>query len=454
MLRLPRATTATTACDVLLLLHKSKPRPAANSANWSSSRPRAICYPGHYLDTISTISTNSSLPSLTISSSLSSHLGCFHASSCSPTISTPSIHTPTTTTTPFPSSDAPPLLSRLSFITSSTTTNTTPMPTPGLNASLSSARGRIRAASPGTTSALFKKQRTGFPRHGSSSTNTNNNDNSTSSTAENPSGQDNTNNNSKSSGSKDNTTANDHPDLPSSSYAPSSPLPPRPVELRNMSDAEISKYLKQNHDRLFQNNKAWADEQRSRDPNFFVNLSAGQTPEYLWIGCADSRIPAEQIVGLEPGEAFIHRNIANLVCNTDLNAMGVINYAVRHLGVKHVVVCGHYGCGGVKAAMTPKDLGLLNPWLRNIRDIYRLYEKELDSIEDENDRYKRLVELNVLEQCRNVMKTADVQQSYAENKYPIVHGWVFNFEDGLVTDLKFDFESVLVDIQKIYNLTN
>ena len=221
-----------------------------------------------------------------------------------------------------------------------------------------------------------------------------------------------------------------------------------------MSDAEISKYLKQNHDRLFQNNKAWADEQRARDPNFFVNLSAGQTPEYLWIGCADSRIPAEQIVGLEPGEAFIHRNIANLVCNTDLNAMGVINYAVRHLGVKHVVVCGHYGCGGVKAAMTPKDLGLLNPWLRNIRDIYRLYEKELDAIEDDNDRYKRLVELNVLEQCRNVMKTADVQQSYDENKYPIVHGWVFNFEDGLVTDLKFDFEQALADFQKIYNLTS
>ncbi|UZP40150.1 hypothetical protein NXS19_007966 [Fusarium pseudograminearum] len=165
-------------------------------------------------------------------------------------------------------------------------------------------------------------------------------------------------------------------------------------------------------------------------------------------------IPAEQICGLEPGEAFIHRNIANLVCNTDLNAMGVINYAVKHLGVKHIIVCGHYGCGGVKAAMTPQDLGLLNPWLRNIRDVYRLHEKELDAIADESERYDRLVELNVIEQCRNVIKSADVQQSWHENKYPIVHGWVFGFKDGLLKDLKIDFEAVLGDIQKIYNLVD
>ncbi|KAM0335064.1 hypothetical protein ACHAQA_000098 [Verticillium albo-atrum] len=219
-----------------------------------------------------------------------------------------------------------------------------------------------------------------------------------------------------------------------------------------MAEKDISEYLTQTHDRLFEHNRIWATEQAKKDPEFFTKLSAGQTPEYLWIGCADSRIPAEQITGLQPGEAFIHRNIANLVCNIDLNVMSVINYAVRHLHVKHIIVCGHYGCGGVKAAMTPKDLGILNPWLRNIRDVYRLHETELDKITDEAKRYDRLVELNVVEQCRNVIKSAAVQQSYAENKYPIVHGWVFGFEDGLLHDLKIDFKAVLQDIQKIYNL--
>ncbi|KAI1349492.1 carbonic anhydrase [Xylaria sp. FL0043] len=222
---------------------------------------------------------------------------------------------------------------------------------------------------------------------------------------------------------------------------------------RNMAPSDISKYLQQTHDRVFDHNRAWAAQQREKDPEFFTKLSAGQSPEYLWIGCSDSRIPAEQISGLGPGEAFIHRNIANLVVNTDLNVMSVIEYAVCHLHVKHIVVCGHYGCGGVKAAMTPKDLGLLNPWLRNIRDVYRIHEKELDAIEDENARYNRLVELSVMEQCRNVIKTAAVQQSYAKNQYPVVHGWVFGFEDGLLKDLKIDHKEMLHSIQKIYNLT-
>ncbi|KAG6070638.1 hypothetical protein E4U16_006726 [Claviceps sp. LM84 group G4] len=216
--------------------------------------------------------------------------------------------------------------------------------------------------------------------------------------------------------------------------------------------ADLSKYLAQTHDRLFENNRAWAAAKATNDPSYFAKLSAGQTPEYLWIGCSDSRIPAEQITGLEPGEAFIHRNIANLVCNTDLNVMSVINYAVRHLGVKHIIVCGHYGCGGVKAAMTPQDLGLLNPWLRNIRDVYRLHEEELDAVPSEAARYDRLVELNVEEQCRNIIKTAAVQQSYARNRYPIVHGWVFGFHDGLLKDLKIDFEAMLLKVQKLYNL--
>lgn len=225
------------------------------------------------------------------------------------------------------------------------------------------------------------------------------------------------------------------------------------VDWRTMAPQDISKYLRQTHDKVFEHNKAWAADKCSKDPEFFAHLSAGQNPEYLWIGCSDSRIPAEQITGLEAGDVFVHRNIANLVCNTDLNAMSVITYAVEHLKVKHIVVCGHYGCGGVKAAMTPKDMGILNPWLRNIRDVYRLHEKELDAIADEETRYNRLVELNVMEQCRNVIKSASVQKSYAENKFPIVHGWVFGFHDGLLKDLNIDFEKVLSDIQKIYNLT-
>lgn len=225
-------------------------------------------------------------------------------------------------------------------------------------------------------------------------------------------------------------------------------------DFSTMSGEEVSQYIKKSHQRVFDHNAKWAAEKSAQDPDFFTKLSAGQAPEYLWIGCSDSRIPAEQITGLEPGEAFVHRNIANLVCNVDLNATSVINYAVDHLQVKHIVVCGHYGCGGVKAAMTPKDLGILNPWLRNIRDVYRLYEAELDAIKCDEDRYDRLVELNVIEQCRNVMKTAAVQTSYANKGFPIVHGWVFGFKDGKLKDLNFDFSSTLENIQKIYNLTS
>lgn len=213
------------------------------------------------------------------------------------------------------------------------------------------------------------------------------------------------------------------------------------------------KHFQDTHERVFEHNRKWAEQQKVTDPEFFSKLSAGQTPEYLWIGCSDSRIPAEMIAGLNPGDAFVHRNIANLVVATDLNAMSVINYAVLHLGVKHIVVCGHYGCGGVKAAMTPKDMGLLNPWLRNIRDVYRLHEKELDVIEDETQRYDRLVELNVEEQCRNVIKTADLQQAFVKNGYPIVHGWVFDFKTGLLKDLKVDFAAMLQNVRKIYDIT-
>jgi carbonic anhydrase len=150
---------------------------------------------------------------------------------------------------------------------------------------------------------------------------------------------------------------------------------------------------------------------------------------------------------------FVHRNIANLVNNVDLNIMSVINYAVRHLGVKYIIICGHYNCGGVKAAMQPMDLGILNPWLRNIRDVYRLHQQELDNIQNDEARYKRLVELNVQEQAVNVVKTAAVQKSYLEKGYPIVAGWVFDLENGHLIDLDLDFKAILKDIQKIYNLT-
>jgi len=206
------------------------------------------------------------------------------------------------------------------------------------------------------------------------------------------------------------------------------------------------------YEQIFENNRNWVKDNVERDANFLQKLSADQEPDYLYIGCSDSRVPANEIMGLAPGEVFVHRNVANLVNNIDLNVMSVINYAVRHLKVKHIVVCGHYNCGGVKAAMTPQDLGLLNPWLRNIRDVYRLHQDELNAITDEHERYNRLVELNVQEQCTNIIKTAAVQEMYVNNGFPVVHGWVFDLKTGLLKDLQINFEKVLKDIQQIYNL--
>jgi carbonic anhydrase len=203
--------------------------------------------------------------------------------------------------------------------------------------------------------------------------------------------------------------------------------------------------------KVFENNKAWVAEKLAIDKSYFENLAQGQSPEFLYIGCSDSRVTAEDLMGVKPGEAFVHRNIANLVNNVDLNVMAVINYAVRHLKVKHVVVCGHYYCGGVKAAMQAADLGILNPWLRNIRDVYRLHKDELNAIEDENQRYNRLVELNVQEQCVNLLKTAAVQQAVYERGLT-VHGWVFDIQTGNLIDLKIDFDKILSSITEIYKL--
>ncbi|KAA5534832.1 carbonic anhydrase [Taibaiella lutea] len=201
---------------------------------------------------------------------------------------------------------------------------------------------------------------------------------------------------------------------------------------------------------VFQNNQAWIEEKLKIDPQYFEKLASGQNPEFLYIGCSDSRVTAEDIMGIQPGEAFVHRNIANLVNNIDLNVMSVINYAVRHLEVNHVVVCGHYNCGGVKAAMQSADLGLLNPWLRNIRDVYRLHKDEMNAL-DEAARYDRLVELNVQEQCVNLIKTAAVQEAYKKRGLK-VHGWVFDIKTGKLIDLKIDFEKILKDIMEIYHL--
>jgi carbonic anhydrase len=204
-------------------------------------------------------------------------------------------------------------------------------------------------------------------------------------------------------------------------------------------------------DQIFKNNELWVNEKLGIDPNYFKNLAVGQKPEVLYIGCSDSRVTAEELMGAKPGEAFIHRNIANLVSNLDLSAMSVINYAVSLLKVNHIIICGHYGCGGVKAAMESKDLGILNPWLRNIRDVYRLHRVELNSINDEEEKYRRLVELNVQEQCVNVIKTADVQIAYRKRGLT-VHGWVLDMESGKLIDLNINFDEILKNIREIYHL--
>jgi carbonic anhydrase len=208
------------------------------------------------------------------------------------------------------------------------------------------------------------------------------------------------------------------------------------------------------YSRVFENNKRWVAERQSGNHDYFEHLAEGQSPEILYIGCSDSRVTAEDMTGVLPGEMFVHRNIANLVPNNDGSSASVIHYAVNHLRVKHVVVCGHYYCGGVKAAMQPADLGELNPWLRNIRDVYRLHKEELNAITDEMQRYNRLVELNVEEQCINVIKMAAVQRSYLANGYPVVHGWVFDIHNGALIDLKINFTEKLKTIREIYDLGN
>lgn len=202
---------------------------------------------------------------------------------------------------------------------------------------------------------------------------------------------------------------------------------------------------------ILKNNKVWAAEKLNQDKDFFNNLGKGQDPSVLYIGCSDSRVTAEEMMGIKTGEAFVHRNIANMVISIDLNCMSVVNYAVDHLKVDHIIICGHYGCGGIKSAMESEDLGILNPWLRNIRNVYRIHKDELNLIDDSKKKYDRLVELNVQEQCINIIQTAAVQRSSRERGLK-VYGWVFDIHSGKIIDLAIDFDSILDDIKEIYRL--
>ena len=185
-------------------------------------------------------------------------------------------------------------------------------------------------------------------------------------------------------------------------------------------------------EKLLLENKAWAREKVQSDPDFFNRLRHQQTPEFLWIGCSDSRVPADQITGTEPGEIFVQRNIANMVVHNDFNLLSVLEYAVVHLKVKHIIVCGHYGCGGVKAALSHHNLGIINKWVRNIKDVYRLHEEELSNISGEEERLNRMIELNVQEQVLNLAKTSIVQKAWKHEQRPILHGWVYGLKDGLI----------------------
>lgn len=205
-------------------------------------------------------------------------------------------------------------------------------------------------------------------------------------------------------------------------------------------------------EKIFSNNKKWVAEKLSLDPEYFNNLSKGQHPEFLYIGCSDSRVTAEDLMGVQPGEVFIHRNIANLVVSTDNNLNAVVQYAVEHLKVKYIIVCGHYECGGVKAAMNPSDMGQLNSWLQTLRDVYRYHKAELDSISDTQKRFDRLVELNVYEQCMNIVKIDHVQRAWYKTGYPQIFGWVFNVRTGGIVDLAINIEKEFSSIRSIYDL--
>jgi carbonic anhydrase len=204
---------------------------------------------------------------------------------------------------------------------------------------------------------------------------------------------------------------------------------------------------------LFTNNLKWAAEKVSTDPGYFVRLSLIQKPEFFWIGCADSRVPANEIIGLQPGEIFVHRNIANLVISTDINCQSVVEYAVRHLQVKHIIVCGHYGCAGVKLAFEAEEAGFLNPWITHIRDTYRIHFKELSKIKPRSLRLKKLVEYNIIESCMTLMKNFTIQESYVNHKLPVIHACVYDLTNGILQDLEICFVERMREFEEIYLLS-
>lgn len=203
--------------------------------------------------------------------------------------------------------------------------------------------------------------------------------------------------------------------------------------------------------KILDNNKQWVQNQLANDPDYFSDLSKGQNPPLLWIGCSDSRVPANEIIGAKPGEVFVHRNIANLVIHTDMNMLSVLDYAVNALKVKHIIVCGHYGCGGVKAAMGNESIGIIDNWIRHIKDLYRIHQVELMSIENETKRFNRLVELNVVEQVFDLAKTSIVQNAWKIGQELSLHGWVYGLNSGYVTDLNVNFSSNK-DLDEVFKL--
>jgi len=209
--------------------------------------------------------------------------------------------------------------------------------------------------------------------------------------------------------------------------------------------------MEKSYKQLLENNKQWVASQLAQDPVYFDKLAHSQNPEYLWIGCSDSRVPANQITGTLPGDIFVHRNIANMVIHSDMNMLSVLSYAVEVLKVKHIIVCGHYGCGGVLAAMENKQLGLIDNWLRHIKDVYRLHFNELDAISNKKDRADRLVELNVIEQVQDLGKTSIVQNAWKREQPLHIHGWVYDVKDGIIKDLGMNFKSTS-DLHSVFHL--
>lgn len=210
----------------------------------------------------------------------------------------------------------------------------------------------------------------------------------------------------------------------------------------------MSEYYK----KLIDNNKKWVEDMLDLDPTFFKSLEHGQHPPLLWIGCADSRVPANQIIDAKPGEVFVHRNIANMVLHTDMNMLSVLDYAVNVLKVKHIIVCGHYGCGGIKAAMGNDHIGLIDNWIRHIKDVYRFHNEELDAIEDENEKFNRFVELNVIEQVHDLAKTSIVQNAWKNKQTLSIHGWVYGVGSGIIKDLDVNFSND-DDLNEVYQLS-